>query len=95
MLYRMKNPAAYFRSTTNDGYKTKVHITYWEDPNNIGDDVVMLTTLFFAPKEEEELNNFKKIKTFSKYSLFYKQDSVRLNTIHHLFLYLNNLKITK
>ena len=90
MIYRVKNPAVWFKSTTVDGFKTKVYFTYWEDKDGVADDVVMIKTMFFAPKDIQESNNFKKIKTFSKYALFFKQESIRLNTIHHLFVYLND-----
>ena len=89
MIYKVKNPAIWFKSTTNDGFKTKVYISYWEEENKEADDVIQITTMFFAPKEVPELNNFKKIKTFSKYALFYKKESIRLNTIYYINAYLN------
>ena len=89
MIYKVKNPTIWFKSTTNDGFKTKVYISYWEEKNKEADDVVQIATMFFAPKEVPELNNFKKIKTFSKYALFFKKESIRLNTIHYINAYLN------
>ena len=89
MIYKVKQPVVCFKSTTNEGFKTKVYFSYWEEKIKEADDVVEITTIFFAPKEVPELNNFKKIKTFSKHALFYKKESIRLNTINRLFEFLN------
>ena len=88
MIYKVKNPVIWFKSTTVNGFKTKVYISYWEEENKQADDVVEIITIFFAPKEEPETNNFKKIKTFSKYALFFKKEAIRLNTINYINAFL-------